>query len=123
MANEPDIKAKVLEKINRGDVHRRPRAYFVAQITVVIALLAVAFALSVFVLSFVIFSVRESGQQFLLGFGQRGIVTFFALFPWIAFVLDILLLVAIEWLSRYFKFGYRLPVARALAGFLFLALL
>jgi hypothetical protein len=95
----------------------------VAQVVVLIALLVIALALSVFVLSFVIFSVRESGEQFLLGFGRRGIVAFLALFPWIALALDVLLLVAIEWLSRRFKFGYRLPVARALCTFFALALL
>jgi uncharacterized membrane protein len=123
MSSSPDIKTKVLEKISHGDVHRRSKAYFVAQIVLIVALLAVAFALSVFVLSFVIFSVRESGEQFLLGFGRQGIVTFFILFPWVALVLDTLLLVAIEWLSRSFKFGYRIPIARALLGVLALALL
>jgi len=123
MANEPDIKTKVLEKISRGDIHRRPKVYFVAQVAAILMLLAAAFALSVFVMSFVIFSVRESGEQFLLGFGRQGVATFFILFPWAALALDVLLFFVIEQLSRYFKFGYRLPVGRALASILALALI
>jgi hypothetical protein len=122
MPQEPDIKTKVLEKIGRGEVRRRPRAYFIAQVVMVIALLAVALALSVFVLSFVIFSVHESGELFLLGFGQQGIATFFVLFPWVALAFDIVLFVAIEWLIRRFKFGYRIPIIRALFGILLFAL-
>jgi len=121
MQNEPDIKAKVLAKIGRGDVHKRSHAYFVMQVVVVAVLLACALALSVFVLSFAIFSVHESGEQFLLGFGQRGVLTFFALFPWASAVADIALFVLVEWLIRRFKFGYRIPILRALLGILVFA--
>jgi hypothetical protein len=121
MDNKPDISSKVLEKIGHGDVRKRSRAYFMAQIFLIVALLVVALALAMFVLSFGIFSVHESGEQFLLGFGSRGVLTFFALFPWMALVVDILLFAIIEWLLRRFKFGYRIPVLRAVFGIVVLA--
>ncbi len=123
MQNEPDIKTKVLEKIRSGKVHIRPKAYFVAQFILITLLSFVALALAVFVLSFVIFSLRESGEQFLLGFGERGVLTFFILFPWTTLIIDILLFLAIEWLIRYFKFGYRMPILRVFLGVIVLAFL
>lgn len=113
MQNEPDIKTKVFEQIRSGDVRIRPRAYFVAQIIFIVLLSIIAIALAVFVMSFAIFSLHESGEQFLLGFGIRGVLTFFVLFPWLAFIADIILFALIEWLFRYFKFGYRIPILRA----------
>ena len=123
MQNKPDIKENVLTKIGHGDVRKRPRAYFMAQVIVVVAFLIVALGLLVFVLSFAIFSVHESGEQFLLGFGGRGILTFFALFPWVMAIIDVALFVLVEWLLRRFKFGYRIPVLRAVFGILVFAVL
>ena len=123
MQNESNIKAKVLEKIHKGNIRKRPKAYFIAQITLIVILSMFAIILSVFVLSFVIFSMHESGVQFLLGFGQRGILAFFALFPWGILILDLLLFVVIDWLFRYFEFGYRIPVLRVFFGTIALAVI
>ena len=123
MKNEPDIKTKVLEKIHSGNLHKRPKAYFIAQVTLIVLLSVIALVLSVFVLSFIIFSMHESGVQFLLGFGQRGILAFLALFPWGILILDLLLFVIIDWLFRYFEFGYRVPVLRVFFGTLVLAVI
>jgi hypothetical protein len=117
-----DIKTKVLDKIEKGDVHKRPKAYFIAQVLLITLLCVMGAALSIFILSFMIFSFYQSGEQFLLGFGTQGVITFFALFPWMLLILDILLFVFIEWLLRYFKFGYRIPVVWGLLGILGIAL-
>jgi hypothetical protein len=122
MNQEPDIKRKILEKIGHGEVRKRSRVYFIAQIVVAVMLFVIALALSVFVLSFAIFSMHESGEQFLLGFGWQGIMTFISLFPWAFLIIDVLLFILIEWLSRRFKFGYRISVLRALFGILVLAI-
>ena len=110
MQNEPDIKNKVFEKIRKGNIRIKPRIYFVMQVVLLVALSFLALALAVFIMSFVIFSLQESGEQFLLSFGHRGILTFLVLFPWTIFIIDILLFVIIEWLLRRFKFGHRIPV-------------
>jgi hypothetical protein len=123
MNQESDMKGKILEKIGHGEVRKRSRIYFVVQIVVVALLFSSAFVLSVFVLSFAIFSVRESGEQFLLGFGRQGVATFIVLFPWAPLIIDILLFILIEWLSRWFKFGYRIPVLRALLGIFIFAIM
>jgi len=107
---ETDIQKKILEKIKAGEIAKRPRLFFVLQVIVLIALAALTFALSLLVLSFIIFSIHESGEQLLLGFGQQGVLTFFALFPWLTLALVIVLLVTLEWLLRNFRAGYRIPV-------------
>lgn len=94
----------------------RPKVYFAAKVGLVAVLAVIAFALSAFVLSFIFFSLHESGEQFLLGFGWQGIATFFVLFPWGSFSAVLLLFIMIEWLLRSFKFGYRIPILVVFIG-------
>jgi hypothetical protein len=107
-----EIKNTVLEKIRRGDVQMRPRIYFVAQITLVATTAVLAFVASALVISFAFFSLEESGELFLLGFGLRGLVTFLFIFPWIELVIAIALIFLLEWLLRHFKWNYRLPILK-----------
>ena len=110
--SQPHIQERVLEKIRKGEVGMRPRLYFVAQVAAVAALALVTLALSIYVLSFILFSIHESGEQFLLGFGGRGLLTLAELFPWLTLLLVVALFVALEWLLRYFKFGYSFSMLR-----------
>ena len=91
-------------------VHRRPRAYFVMRIIAAVIVSILLLIASAFVISFMLFSLHESGEQFLLGFGLHGIEVFFILFPWIPALFTIALLFLLEWLLQGFKFGYRVPL-------------
>lgn len=105
-----DIKNFVLKKIHLGEIHKQPRVYFVAQITLVIVVVVLTLVVSVFAVSFALFSIHESGELFLLGFGIRGFLTFLSLFPWLTLVIAALLVFLLEWLLRHFKFSYRRPI-------------
>ena len=52
----------------------RPRIYFLARVALLVLLAIGALALAMFILSFAFFSIHESGEQFLLGFGQHGLL-------------------------------------------------
>jgi hypothetical protein len=112
---QQNIQAKVLERV-RERAHMHPRAYFVARLVLTLGIATFSLLLSVFVLSFIIFSVHESGEQFLLGFGGRGLTIFLTLFPWVALVADIMLLFVLEWLLQGFKIGYRFSLLTLFAG-------
>jgi hypothetical protein len=101
------IQQKVFERLTRGNVTMRSRAYFVGRAALAILVMLVVLALSAYVLSFIMFSIHESGEQFLLGFGERGLTAFLKLFPWGTLIVDIALIFFLEWLLQSFKFGYR----------------
>jgi len=105
---EQNIQNKVLEKIRGHKVAMRPKIYFVSRLILTILFTFLALIVSVFVISFVFFSIHESGEQFLLGFGNNGITTFLSLFPWQFFLLDISILLVLEWLLQGFKLAYRI---------------
>jgi hypothetical protein len=113
---EQNIQKNVLEKIRRGRVHIRPKAYFIARLGFTIFITLLALIISAFVVSFVAFTVHESGEQFLLGFGWQGVLTFFLLFPWVSLLLDIAILFFLEWLLQGFKLGYRISLLTIFIG-------
>lgn len=110
MSKETEIKANVFEKIRKGEISMRPRTYFVARFVLLGTLSFVALILAMFVLSFAFFSIHESGERILLGFGQQGFLAFIALFPWWSLLLTVLLILLLDHLLRYFKFGYRVSI-------------
>ena len=110
------IQQAVLDKVRAGKVHRRPRSYFIIRIVATIIVSALLLITSAFVISFILFSLHESGEQFLLGFGLHGIEVFFILFPWVPALFTIALLFLFEWLLQGFKFGYRIPLLNIFLG-------
>lgn len=110
MLKETKIKENVFEKIRRGEASMRPRTYFVARFVLLSALSVASLTCAMFMLSFAFFSIHESGERILLGFGQQGLLAFVALFPWWPVLLTILLILLVDYLLRYFKFGYRVSM-------------
>ncbi len=111
-----DIQENVLRKVEEGTVRSHSRAFFMVRFVGTITVAVLAFLLSTFVVSFIFFSIHESGEQFLLGFGGAGVLTFFELFPWTSFIIDIALLVLLEWLLQGFKLGYRVSLVVIFVG-------
>lgn len=118
---KPDnLKNAILEKIKSGNVKMKPRAYFILQVVLLVIVASLVLASSSIIASYIIFGIRASGHQFLLGFGLRGIWIFFLTFPWLILALDIALVVVFDRLVKQFKFGYRSPLVYLLAATLFL---
>ena len=112
------IRQSVLEQIKSGKVRRLPHAYFVARILATAVVGVLLLIVSAFIFSFVLFSIHESGEHALLGFGPQGITAFLILFPWPFLLLDAVLLFLLEWLLQGFKFGYRMPLLNIFIGIL-----
>ncbi len=104
------IRENVLEKIKTGEIRKLPRAYFVLRIIATLFVGVLLLAGSALVASFIFFSLHESGEQFLLGFGLQGVAIFLKLFPWLFLAFDLLLVFLLEWLLQGFSFGYRIPL-------------
>jgi hypothetical protein len=111
-----DIQQKILDKIRRGEIAMRPRAYFALSVIALAAVAAAFVLVSVFILNFILFSIRINSKDALLSFGPRGLVAFLWFFPWTLLVLDVLLVLIGQWLVRGFRFGYRMPIVYVIAG-------
>ncbi len=119
--NDADIKQSVLKKIREGGVSMRPRAYFVARVAAAALLALAALSAASAIVSFLFFSLDRSGARLLLGFGGRGVLAFFSLFPWGTLATALVAALILEWLLRRFEFGYRIPALVIFAGILALS--
>ncbi|MCE9643935.1 hypothetical protein K8Q93_01670 [Candidatus Parcubacteria bacterium] len=111
-----NLKDQLLKDIRSGEVAMRPRYFFLLKIVALASVATAVLILSVFIFNFILFGLRINHHQELLGFGSRGLFTFLRVFPWFLLLLDVALVVLLEYLLRRFKFGYKVPVLYLLAG-------
>lgn len=107
---KPSLGKNVMDAIRSGRVHMRPRWKFV--LSGALAALGVAILLFtlLFIASFAIFTLRQSGALFVPVFGMRGLFAFFAALPLILILLLMLFVVVLEILVRRYRVGYRTPL-------------
>lgn len=115
------LQNEVLKTIHSGEVAMRSKHHFTLKFTALVLVSLVALVTSAFIFNFILFSIRISSQEALLGFGTQGIWAFFRFFPWYLLVINILSIGILEWLLRQFRFGYRTPVLYLLGALLILA--
>jgi hypothetical protein len=106
----------ILEKIKKNELTMRPRTYFTLKLVALVLLVVAICIVSIFLSSFILFTLRASGHASLIGFGLSGWEVFLILFPWKLFLFDIILIILLEWLLRSFRFGYKVPALYLLFG-------
>lgn len=112
----------ILEKIRKNELTLKPKTYFRLRFAAFILVVVAVLVVSVFLSSFILFTIRASGQASLIGFGPAGWQVFLFLFPWGLSTLEIGLIILLQYLLRSFKFGYRVPVLYLLGGVIFVML-
>ncbi len=113
-----NLKERVFAEIANDDVKIYSKAHFALRLILVAVVAILALIISVFLFTIVLFGLRVSGREALLNFGAAGFWAFLRFFPWALLVTDIVLVIALEWLLRRFRFGYRSPVLYLLLGLL-----
>lgn len=114
------IKESILATIKTGQVKMTPKWHFVlkaglAALGVIIVLLFV-----LYLASFIIFALRQTGVLFVPYFGLEGWYAFFTHLPVFLIFLVIIFLVVLELLVRHYAFAYRRPLLYSAAGILVL---
>jgi len=111
MNQEPSpIKDKILAAIDTGKVKMRPRWHFILQTSLIIVGVALISLTLLFLISFIIFSLRNTGVWFAPSFGYRGIGVFLTSLPWLLIVLTVIFVVLLEILVKKYSFAYRQPL-------------
>jgi len=113
----------ILEKIENNELVLRPKIYFRFKLLALIALIVIITIMSIFLSSFILFSLDASGHASLMSFGPSGWQVFFTLFPWKLFFIEIIFITLLEHLLRSFRFGYKIPVLYLFLGVITLMLI
>lgn len=111
-----NIEEEVLKKIECGDVKMKPKSYFLVKAIILILFTFSIFVLTTVLVSFIIFTLLNRGDLFLLGFGGKGLYKFILMFPWYLLVVNAVLLILLDYLIRRFRFGYNSPVIYLFLG-------
>lgn len=116
--NEPNAKQplnqELLELIKRGEVKMRPKVYFALKATLYILAVIILSATLLYIVSFIIFSLKASGVWLLPGFGVRGFGALLMSLPWILILAVLSLIIILEVLAKHFAFVYRQPILYSL---------
>lgn len=111
-----DLKEKLIEKIKAGEVAMVPKWQFVLRGVLWGLAVSIVALLAVYLLSFVMFTLRESGLIFAPSFGRSGIALLIMSSPWLLISLVFFFLAVLYLLVSKYSFSYRKPLVYSIVG-------
>ena len=118
---QPDlIKDRILAKIKSGEANMKPRWHFILKAILWILGTVLVGLVIMFVLSFILFSLRQTGVWFVPAFGVRGVGVFLRSLPWLLILTAFIFIVVLEILVKKYSFAYRQPLLFSVLGIIFI---
>jgi hypothetical protein len=106
---EQNISEKILAKIKSGELKMKPRWFFSVKALLIFLLAVLSFLITIFLVSFIHFTLSATGAWLLFDFGLGGLPMLFFAFPWLIFGVIIVFLIALALIAKRFSFAYRRP--------------
>jgi hypothetical protein len=113
----------VLEKIKTGQAEMRPRWHFVLRTLLFTLGVIILWLALLYLASFIVFVLRETGVLFVPSFGFRGVGVFLFSLPWFLILLVAAFVLVLEILVTRYSFAYRKPLLYSMGGILLLVVL
>lgn len=101
------IKEIVLAKIKSGQAKMKPKWHFVLRSVLLVSGIIILSIALFYLVSFILFALRQTGVLFMPAFGLAGVKAFFVSLPWILILVSIIFIIALEILVRQYSFAYR----------------
>ena len=111
-----NLKDTILQKIQTGELSMRPRWYFLLQGLGFFLATGIVALVVIYLASFVLFVLHQSGVWLAPLFGVAGIVLFVVTSPWLIISCTVFFLVVLHLLVRHYAFSYRRPLLYSLIG-------
>ncbi len=107
---QKSISDAVLNKIKSKEVKMRPKYYFILRTVLTALSIFIVTLFVLYLISFIIFTLRASGIWFLPEFGFSGLKVFLTLLPWVLILIAVILIITLEIFAKRFAFVYRKPI-------------
>lgn len=117
------IKEGVLKAIAGGQVKMRPKWQFITKTALMIVGVVLVALTTLYLVSFIVFELRQTGVLFVPGFGPQGFGIFFASLPWLLILLAAIFMLLLETLIKRYSFAYGRPFLYSALAIIFLGLL
>jgi hypothetical protein len=110
------IQDNIRKAIEAGSVKMRPKWHFIARTALLTVGLALVFFTGVYLASFIIFILHQTGVWFLPVFGLSNIHILLFSLPWLLIVIAGIFIILVEILLRQYPFAYRRPLMYSACG-------
>lgn len=110
------IKENILATIKSGHVKMRPRWHFFLSAGLAILGAIIIFLFILYLASFIIFALRQTGVLFVPAFGAQGWFAFFTHLPFFLIGLLMIFIIILELFVRHYAFAYRRPLLYSALG-------
>lgn len=108
--NQHSMHDRIAAAIKQGQVTMRPKWYFILRaILALVGGILIALVL-LFLISMIIFTLRQTGAGFAPAFGARGWMIFLRSLPWLLITLSLVFVFILELLARRYSFAYQRPL-------------
>ncbi|MFH1129631.1 MAG: hypothetical protein V1686_02765 [Patescibacteria group bacterium] len=108
------IKDRILNEIKKGDLKMHPKFTYALKAIFMVATIIILIMIVVFLISFMVFSLKNNGAQFLITTGFMGVLYLIYSLPWVFVSVTLFAILLIEYLVKRFKFAYRRPLIYSL---------
>ncbi len=116
------MRDSVMAGIDAGKIKMKPHWHFVAKGVLLIIGIVLAILMLLYISSFIIFVLHQTGVWFAPGFGLRGIQEFLRDLPWLLVVIAILFMVILQFLIKRYSFSYGRPLLFSALGIIVLVI-
>ncbi len=116
------MRQNVLSAIESGQIKMRSKwKYVTSTALLTVGVLLIALSL-LYLASFIVFILRETGVLFEPGFGLMGLGLFFASLPWILIILSIIFVFLLQIMIKRYSFVYGSPLLYSVLGILIIVI-
>lgn len=120
LSDKNSIKDRILEEIKEGQIKMRPKWRFALEASLILAGGVIILLALLYLASFMIFFLRETGVLFVPIFGFDGWQAFFFSLPWVLIFFIFVFVGVLELLIRRYSFVYRRPLVYSALGIIFI---
>lgn len=121
--NHTPVQESVLENIKNHHVSMRSKKYFLLQTALFVTGMIIVIGTLLYLASFIVFGLAESGIWFVPLFGLKGWFVFFKSLPWVLILLVLVFALILEVMVRRYSFAYRRPLLYSMLGIVGLVLI
>jgi len=114
--SKDNLQDSVRKAIEDGKVTMRPRWHFVVRTALLVVGTVLAALTVLYLVSFIIFILRQTGVIFAPGFGLRGVNVFLMSMPWLLVGIATLFILLLQVLVKKYSFSYERPLMYSAFG-------
>jgi len=115
------LATSILQTIQKDEVRMRPKWHFILNISLLVVGTILACLSLLYLVSFIVFTLRQNGSWFMPSFGAQGWGALFISLPWLLIFWALLFVIIVGFLVKKYSFAYGRPLIYSALGIILFA--